>query len=265
MTAAPRALAIRRYRRTRIKRAHFARRLTIFAITMVSMVTAILLGLDYLFRPNVLVVDRLVIKGSFEYYDPVTLQPKIEAELGRNFFTIDLEKIKRIVDSETWVERSVVRREWPNTLMVELVESVPVMRWESGGWLTLDGRIVELPNFENTASITVHGPRRQSMQIMQRTHEWSEVLERFGLRLESLSVSDWRSWGLVVLEDKPENGFRIEVALGTMDLEHRFDRFLLAFRKGLLAVENGVVYVDVRYPDGLAIAGVQSFDRQPPG
>ncbi len=68
-----------------------------------------------------------------------------------------------------------------------------------------------------------------------------------------------------MLEDDPENGFRIEVALGTMDLEHRFDRFLLAFRKGLLVVENGVVYVDVRYPDGLAIAGVQSFDRQPPG
>lgn len=129
----------------------------------------------------------------------------------------------------------------------------------------MDGRIVELPNFENAASITVHGPQRQSLQIMQRTHEWSRELEKLGLRLESLNVSDWRSWGLVVLEDDPENGFRIEVALGTMDLEHRFDRFLLAFRKGLLVVENGVVYVDVRYPDGLAIAGVQSFDRQPPG
>jgi cell division protein FtsQ len=264
MTAAPRALAIRQYKKTRIKRAHFTRGLIIFAITMVSLATAVLLGLDYLFRPNVLIVDRLVIKGSFKYLEPIVLQPKIEAELGRNFFTIDLEKIKRIVDSEPWVERSVVRREWPNTLAVELVESVPVMRWKSGGWLTVDGRIVELPNFENSASITVYGPQRQRMQIMRRTHEWSRELEALGLRLISLDVSDWRSWGLVLTEDKLENAARIEVALGTMDLDQRFDRFLLAYRKGLLAPDGGVVFVDARYPDGLAIAGVQSFNRQLP-
>ena len=265
MTAATRALAIRQYKRTRIKRAHVTRRLIIFAITMVSLVTAVLLGLDYLFRPNVLIVDRLVIKGSFTYLSPMALQPKIEAELGRNFFTIDLEEIKRIVDSETWVERSMIRREWPNTLAVELVESVPIMRWKSGGWLTRDGRIVELPNFENSDAITVYGPQRQNMQIMLRTYEWSEELEALGLQLISLDVSDWRSWRLVVSEDKLEKRARIEVALGTINLEQRFERFLLAYRKGLLAPGGGAVFVDARYPDGLAIAGVQSFDRPPPG
>lgn len=265
MTAAPRALAIQQHRKTRIKRANFARGITIFAITIVALATAILLGLDYLFRPNALIVDRLIIKGSFKHLDPATLQPKIEAELGRNFFTIDLDKIKRIVEAEPWVERSMIRREWPNTLAVDLVESIPVMRWKAGGWLTRDGRIVELPMFENASATTVFGPQLQNLQIMLRTHDWSEQLAVLGLRLISLNVSDWRSWGLIVSEDKPGDQPRIQVALGTVELQQRFDRFLFAYRKGLLATDGRVVYVDARYPDGLAISGGHSFDRQAPG
>lgn len=265
MNAAPRALAIRQDKKTRIKRARVTRRFIIFAVTLVSLSASALLGLDYLFRPSVLIVDRLVIKGSFKHLDPATLQPKIEAQLGRNFFTLDLATIKRVVDSQPWVERSEVRRQWPDTLSVEIVESVPVMRWKTGGWLTVDGRIVELPGFENLSAVTVFGPPSQSLQIMSRAYQWAGKLDAVGLRLILVNVSDWRSWRAVVSREDRAGEANIEIALGTVELDQRFDRFLLVYQMGLLASDVETVFVDVRYPDGLAIAGVRSFDRRQSG
>ncbi|MBT5030914.1 MAG: FtsQ-type POTRA domain-containing protein, partial [Proteobacteria bacterium] len=243
MTPAPRALAIRQDKKTRIKRARVTRRFIIFAVTLVSLSASALLGLDYLFRPSVLIVDRLVIKGSFKHFDPATLQPKIEALLGRNFFTLDLATIKSVVDSQPWVERSEVRRQWPDTLSIEIVESVPVMRWKTAGWLTVDGRIVELAGFENLSAITVFGPKNQSLEIMSRAYEWAGKLDTVGLRLVLVNVSDWRSWRAVVSREDRAGEAKIEIALGTAELDQRFDRFLLVYQMGLLVSDGGTVFV----------------------
>lgn len=64
---------------------------------------------------------------------------------GDYFFGADLNRAQRNTESLPWVDRAVVRRLWPNRIVVQLVETEPYALYQSGGELFLtanDGRIV---------------------------------------------------------------------------------------------------------------------------
>ncbi len=57
---------------------------------------------------------------------PETLVQFAGLKPGENIFEVDLEKIRRRIDSNPWVRRSSVRKSPPNTLRIEIEERKPI-------------------------------------------------------------------------------------------------------------------------------------------
>ncbi|WP_298918526.1 FtsQ-type POTRA domain-containing protein [uncultured Algimonas sp.] len=64
---------------------------------------------------------------------------------GDYFFGADLDRAQRNTESLPWVDRAVVRRLWPNRIVVQLVETTPYALYQQDGQLHLaarDGSII---------------------------------------------------------------------------------------------------------------------------
>lgn len=56
---------------------------------------------------------------------------------GEYFFGADLERAQLRTESLPWVDRAVVRRLWPNRIVVQLVETKPYALWQKNGQFSL--------------------------------------------------------------------------------------------------------------------------------
>ncbi|MEP1231690.1 MAG: FtsQ-type POTRA domain-containing protein, partial [Litorimonas sp.] len=56
---------------------------------------------------------------------------------GEYFFGADLVRAQNRTESLPWVDRAVVRRLWPNRIVVQLVETKPYALWQRNGQFSL--------------------------------------------------------------------------------------------------------------------------------
>ena len=236
-----------------------ARSLLLLVATILSFSVIALLMADRLYRPESFVVDQLKLRGKFRYLTPTDIESKIDTESLGNFFSIDLNKIKKDVESIAWVQSADVRREWPNTLLINLEEHRPVMSWKplqgitaenKNYWLTSAGEVVALADeVAITNPIELSGNAQDSHLILAQTYQWKKQVEQYGMRLINVNLSNSHAWQLVL--QYQDNEF--EVLLGRTDSVQRLSRFLHLFDNQFRDSDQLLTRVDARYPNGLAI------------
>ena len=90
-------------------------------------------------------------KSEFKHVNHLTLRNGTQGRLVGNFFTADLDQVRKVFESVPWVRRASVRREWPDQLIVELEEHEALGTWgEDGRLLSVKGdvftaNLAELP------------------------------------------------------------------------------------------------------------------------
>jgi len=60
-----------------------------------------------------------------------------QIQRGSYFFGVDLDAARDRTESLPWVDRAVVRRLWPNRIVVQVVETTPYAMWQNEGELFL--------------------------------------------------------------------------------------------------------------------------------
>lgn len=147
-----------RRRRVEITRAEGRRRLRIllgFAIVVVLMAAG--WGIS---RSPFLDVDRVTVSGSVH-----TPQRALIAASGVRtslaMADIDEESAARRLARLPWVASATVRRQWPSSITIEVLERVPVAAVELGGdrWALVDesARVLELVGERSTEVVTILG------------------------------------------------------------------------------------------------------------
>ena len=139
-----RALAENKYKRRLARRRRRRQALIGLVAVGVTILTVMAVATDGLLRPGAFPIKELRLEGEFNHLSPEGVRAAIVQELGDNYFSLDLSRIERAVESLPWAYQASVQRSWPHGLTVRVEEQHPVARWGEKNWLNEKAEIIEL-------------------------------------------------------------------------------------------------------------------------
>lgn len=196
------------------------------AALMAAMVPIVLFGV---FRPDCMLVERVVFDGH-ERAGLAELRHLADLPNGTTIWSVDLEAVARGVERHPWVRRARAVRQWPDRVVVDIEEYVPValLHYDRTYYVDRDGTpfLADATNDLDHPSITGIGPE------LERAHP---DLPRLAVRDALWLIDELDARGLIPREQISEIAFsrtqgftvhgpRARFAFGVDDLENRLAR-----------------------------------------
>ncbi|MBB3191602.1 cell division protein FtsQ/DivIB [Halomonas cerina] len=203
-------------------------------------------------------IERVSIRGQLEHVSADYLRARLAPLLqGRTWLSVDLETLRDRARDIGWLNEVRVRREWPNALTFQLVEEVPVARWNDDRLLNPRGEPFDFAPLSPPGDLPdLAGPAGSGAEVLAYHDALSRQLMPLGLTPEQLRLEPRGAWRLQL-----NSG--IWVMLGRNDREVRLGRFAAAWQRELGSLASHIRYIDLRYPNGVAVAW--HGEREPAG
>ncbi|MCF8211284.1 MAG: FtsQ-type POTRA domain-containing protein, partial [Rhodoferax sp.] len=138
------------------------------ALLMLTFATlSVLAGARWLARLPLFDIRSISVRGDVVHSNVMTLRANVLPRLSGTFFSVDLARVRAAFEGVPWVRRAVVRRDFPNRLLVDLQEHQAVAYWGPEGELRLINNFGEVfdanvGEIEQDSLPRLHGPEGQS-------------------------------------------------------------------------------------------------------
>lgn len=189
----------------------------------------------------------LQVDGNFRRVSAEQVRAAVAPHAGGGFFEVDPEAVRMAAERLPWVTRAMVRKQWPDTIRVRVLEHEPMARWGDGALVSTEGELFEVPEGPRIQGLPVlAGPAGSVREVVERFFEWRELLQGTGLDIRQLSVDERGAW-------RTQLSYGISVALGTERVSERLGRFAAVYPEHFAARGRQLQQVDLRYTNGFAI------------
>jgi cell division protein FtsQ len=193
-------------------------------------------------------LTRVTISGDFKNLDNSDLRVLVNQAISGGFLTVDLKNLKAVLQEHPWVSEVSVRRQWPSQLHINVSEEVPIARWRDDSFLNQLGQplnIADNSKLHNLPLLTAQFG--DSTQIMQQYQRLSKLLLPIGLKLSELKLDNLGAW-----QAETVKGIRLHI--GREQVGEKIRRLVMVWQSGLSAQSDSIQTIDLRYPNGLAVA-----------
>ena len=217
-------------------------------ILIVTVFAASLYGIDFIYKQIDAPLTRVFVGGDFINLKEQDLASLVEKEIDGGFLSMNLNQLRQELQSHPWIHQVSVRREWPSTLKVEVLEEVPIARWGQQGFLNRLGDQLELPENSNLDSLPVLEADFGSTQDMIKQYQLvSELLIPTSLKLTELQRDAVGAWQI-------QTAPGIRLVLGRNNVVEKIRRLVIVWKSGLDLQIGNIASIDLRYPNGLAVS-----------
>lgn len=167
--------------------------------------------------------------------------------VSKGFFAIEVDLIKEQLLQVPWIAEVSVRRIWPDQIVVAVSERNPIARWNENSLLSSTGEVFN-PKPESYPAALPHfiGPEGQQLSMLEFYSKINNLLNPLHLKIKRLELSPYLSWDMEFA-----NGMKVR--LGYKDVLTRVGHFVKVYSKIVGERAADVDYVDLRYPNGLAV------------
>lgn len=204
------------------------------------------------------VMDRpiaaVVINGAFERVSAIEVEEALSMHVQGGFLSADLRSMRAELLEIPWVANANVRRRWPGSIEVSILEERPAACWGEAGLLNVAGELFVADVQHVPAELPrLLGPRGTESRVSEMFFAIEERLEQRGMAAVALQLDQRGAWELQL-----SSGIRVR--LGASFVAQRLDRFFDALDQVIARQAERVEYVDMRYTNGFAIGWK---DRKP--
>ncbi len=225
----------------------FRLRLVSMIVIGVTVCALLVWGWLKLEDPQTLPIATVEIQGEFHYLAKSQIQQAMTGRLDGGFFNIDVDAIRKVLLSIPWVNSATVRRVWPDTVQIMVVEQLPVARWGSGGLVNGQGQLFfPLPETYPPGLPEMQGPVDSQRAVVARYREMERALDPLALRIDRIVLDERRSW-------KIELDGGVTMLLGRVNDNVRLSRFARLYPVTLAARAAEMEQVDLRYTNGFSV------------
>ena len=203
-------------------------------------------GLRQLQDPQVWPVRVVGIDGEMHYLQRERLERAgIQAVKG-SFFSVDLARIRAELADLPWVDSVTIRRVWPDTLRVQVLEQQPLARWGEDALLNPRGEIFRPQPLPAFPQLTVlEGQAEDAGSISREYQRIDTLLKTIGLELARVRVDARQAWLL-----RTRDG--LEIHLGRKEILPRLARFVRLYPRLEQSDQARLKMVDLRYTNGFS-------------
>ena len=202
---------------------------------------------DHLSNPSTLPVNKIQVHGAFVNVDESMLHSAVTGIVAGGYFNVDVERVREVVEQLPWVNKASVRRVWPDTLSVSVVEQKPVAISKKTGLINASGDVFKPLNNKLPTSLPIFdGSTKLNKMMLSKYHTMSEVLVSINRKITYLKIDARHA-----VELKLDNG--LKVVLGREDNMYRLERLMSIYNKVLIGRINDIEVIDLRYTNGMAI------------
>ncbi|MCQ4346030.1 cell division protein FtsQ/DivIB [Pseudomonas stutzeri] len=193
-------------------------------------------------------IARISVEGDLRYVGKAAVAEQVAPFVDARFFSVDLAAMRSALEALPWIAEAEVRRVWPDQVLIRLEEQLPVARWGDEALLNNQGIAFapgDLSGYEHLPKLS--GPQRAQQQIMRQYQLLSQLLRPLDFTVTRLELRERGSWYLTT-------GQGIELLLGRDHVVEKMRRFVSVYEKALKEHNTNIARVDLRYPNGLAVA-----------
>ncbi|MDO9279722.1 MAG: cell division protein FtsQ/DivIB [Polaromonas sp.] len=208
----------------------------------------------WLAKQPVFSLKAIHVENELAHNNAATLRANVAPKLAGNFFTLDLARTRSAFENVPWVRYAVVRREFPDSLRVELQEHQAVAFWGPASDAQLVnsfGEVFEVNQGDVEAEDLplLNGPKGQSALVLQGYRAVAPMLEKVDIKLTELELTHRGSWRALL-----EGGAVIEMGLGSpAEIQVRVQRFVATVAQTSSKFGRNLESADLRYSNGYAI------------
>jgi len=224
----------------------------VFALAVVALVAA---GFAWVARRPAFQFGDVRLEGDLQRNSVTTVRANAMPHLAGNFFTMDLGRTRAAFEQVPWVRHAVVRRVWPNRLVVALEEHQPVALWEgdenSDKMVNSHGEVFEanVGDVEDDSLPQFAGPEGTSAQVLAMYRRLQPGFAGIDAEMTTLKLSGRGSWRVEL-----DNGASIELGRGTQDeVAERTARFIRTLPQVLDKFHAPLENADLRHAEGYAV------------
>ncbi len=217
----------------------------LFAFSVLAMLYG--MGNYVLHLPGLFPVYEVRLNMKPERVVAAQIQQVVRNEVRGNIFTADIEHLRSSLEKLSWVRSIKITREFPHKLAVELEEHQALAHWNNAALVNQQGEVFAAETEQQLPEFI--GQDGTSMQVTRYYRDFNLQLAGLELQATRVSLSPRHAWQL-----KLSNGMVLE--LGRDDMQKRMERFVAAYPYSLAAMQSDITYVDLRYRNGFAVAGI---------
>lgn len=205
-------------------------------------------------------IRNLQVEAEFNHVGAEQIRAATKNYLGTGFFAIKLEDVRTAVASLPWVERVEVRKRWPDTIEMRVLEQQPFARWGDKRLVGRSGQLFDAPGTESIQGLPqLSGPDAALADVIEFYQKTLNTFSGSGLALAGVSLSMRGSWTISLVDGS-------EILLGQRDIDEHLKRFLDVFpRLAAGRGTNSFARADLRYANGFAIRWLAAAPTPAPG
>jgi cell division protein FtsQ len=214
---------------------------TLFALSAL----AILYGAIYytVHLPNLFPIQSVRLSSAPARVVASEVLQVVRSEVRGNFFTVDIDRVRRSVERLPWVRNVSIRREFPNRLVMEVEEHQALAHWNNGALVNQQGEVFAATSEQVLPSFI--GPDEASHEVTEQYGQLSQQLASLNLQATQLALSPRHAWQVRLSNE-------MVLELGREDMQQRLARFVTVYPYSIAAMN--MKYVDLRYPNGFAVS-----------
>ncbi|MFL9924742.1 cell division protein FtsQ/DivIB [Herbaspirillum lusitanum] len=229
------------------------------ALVALALVALMASGLWWLAQRPMFTLHAIRIESATELplsrVNALTVRATAVPRIRGNFFTTDLSAVRSAFEAVPWVRKAMVRREWPDKLVVKIEEHRALGTWgDEGRLLSVKGDVftANLAEAEDDGDLLeFEGPDGSEKEVVARYQQFQQWFAPIRLEPESVQLSNRYAWTV-----RLDNGMTVELGReqGDAVLKDRIDRLVAAYPQLSERLSGKKIEsVDMRYPNGLAL------------
>jgi cell division protein FtsQ len=164
------------------------------------------------------------------------------------FLGVDVQDLRAELELNPWVARAMVRRVWPDGLVIMIDEHRPIAQWGQTALLNEHGKVFTPPMRGPELELpALSGPEGSEALVLVMYEHLNQLLSGIDMKLRMISVDARGSWNGEII-DGPV------LRIGREDMDERVTRFVRLVEGGLAEQLANAETIDLRYSNGISVS-----------